>query len=233
MNTEVPPNDHPLADVPGGWRTQTITVGDSVLRVTLPADPDAFLDDGETVADHERTGYMPYWPYLWPAAATFAKQVAAADWPAGRRVLEIGAGVGLVGLAACAAGHRVAFSDYRPESVKLCLWNAKQNGFHNCCGLCFDWRQPPPANVDVILGCEVVYERAVHEPVLNVLEQMLAADGVCWLADPGRHTLAEFVVAARRRGFEVQFVDSVGVESRELTPGEYRRLELRRRLRRP
>ena len=42
---------------------------------------------------------MPYWPYLWPAAYAMSAAVLRENWPPGAAALEIGAGIGLVGLA--------------------------------------------------------------------------------------------------------------------------------------
>jgi predicted nicotinamide N-methyase len=89
-----------LPEIPGGWAAREIVVDRRNFRLTLPASPDAFLDDPAVRAASERDDYMPYWPYLWPAALSMAEAVARADWPAGTEVLEIGAGIGFVGLVA-------------------------------------------------------------------------------------------------------------------------------------
>lgn len=59
-------------------------------------------------------------------------------------VLELGAGVGVVGLAAGALGaSRVLLTDYDPIAVHLSERNAKANGLADvCCAQSFDWCQP-------------------------------------------------------------------------------------------
>ena len=229
--SERPPARPPLPrlpEIPGGWDERTIAVGDDALVVRLPADPDAFLDDPPTIAEHERTQYMPYWSYLWPAAVAMAERVRAADWPVRQRVLEIGCGIGLVGLAALARGDIVTFSDYRSEAVTLSLHNAEQNGFQNCEGLVLDWRRPVDRRFEVILGCEVVYERQNHGLVLDVLDAMLATDGTGWIADAGRHQADLFVADAQARGWSAALYDSHGAPVTELVAGSFRLIELRR-----
>lgn len=189
----------PLPEIPGGWTTRSVSVGSRVLTLTLPADPDAFLDDARVHEAHAKTGYMPYWGYLWPASLETAVAVMGRDWKAALTALEIGAGTGLTGLAALAQGLRVTFSDYDEQSVQLCLHNARQNGFENADGLVLDWREPPARTYDVIFGCDVIYEKPNHAPILNLLDTMLAPRGEAWLADPGRHTADEFVALARER----------------------------------
>lgn len=223
-----PPACASLPVIPGGWETKTIALAGRDWSITLPADPDAFLDDPQTVAEHERTGYMPYWQYLWPSALTMAQLVSAADWPRNNRVLEIGCGIGVVGLAALAKGYSVIFSDYRPESVILSLHNAHRNGFTHCGGLCFDWNHPPSAKVPIILGCEVIYEKQNHGLVLKVIERVLCPGGLCWIGDPGRHTADEFTARARKEGYAVTLFDKKGTPVSDHRPGEFRLIELRK-----
>ena len=64
----------------------------------------------------------------------------------------------------------------------------------------------------IILGCDVVYEPQIHEPILNVLDRFLTATGVCWLADPGRSQAADFATRARERGYRVSIRNKAGTE---------------------
>jgi predicted nicotinamide N-methyase len=212
--------------IPGGWTTRTVAVGDRRFCVTLPARPDAFLGDPAVLAAHDRTGYMPYWPYLWPAALSMARMVLEAPWEPGASVLELGAGIGLVGLAALARGDRVTFNDSQSEAVELALWNARQNGFERAQGACFDWRKPPVRSFSVILGCEVVYEIANHGPLLDVVESMLAAGGIAWFGDPCRQHAPAFIDEANRRGFAVDVVDECGRPMENVRAGRFQLIQL-------
>ncbi|HZZ73979.1 MAG TPA: 50S ribosomal protein L11 methyltransferase [Pirellulales bacterium] len=194
-----------LPAVPGGWATKVVALGAHSIRLTSPRDPDAFLDDPDVNSEHARSGYMPYWGYIWPAAWDMAQEIVEYSWPAiGRDALEIGAGVGLIGLAALAAGLKVTFSDYDPQAVAAALYNARQNGWAEAVGLVLDWRQPLNRKFPLVFGGDVIYERANHQPILNLLDAMLADDGACWLADPGRGRTEAFVMLACRRGYRVE-----------------------------
>lgn len=191
----------PLPDIPGGWTTREVAVAGHTFCLTLPAAPDAFLDDADVIAAHNRDGYMPYWGYLWPTSLEMAAAVLKHDWQAGLRVLEIGAGIGLAGLAGLAAGLYVTFSDYDPQAVGLALHNARQNGWTGAQGLLLDWRNPISQQFPIIFACDVIYELQNHVPILNVLDAMLADGGECWLADPARHQSEAFIALAQRRGY--------------------------------
>lgn len=190
-----------LPDIPGGWTSRTVDLAGRAIRLTIPAAPDAFLDDPEVIAAHNRDGYMPYWGYLWPTSLEMAAAVLQHDWPPGTAALEIGAGIGLTGLAGLAAGLHVTFSDYDRLSVEVALYNARQNGWEQARGIVLDWRQPLSETYSLIIGCDLIYEAQNHAPILNLLQQMLAADGECWLADPGRHQADKFLAASDQQGF--------------------------------
>ncbi|HUG93089.1 MAG TPA: methyltransferase domain-containing protein [Planctomycetaceae bacterium] len=226
LETRTPPV---LPAVPGGWTTRSIDLGPLRVELTLPADPDAFLDDPQVLADHDRDGAMPYWPYLWPAALAMSRRMLAADWSAGMQALEIGAGVGLVGLAAAARGLDVTVSDYRQTAVDLAVHNARRNGLANVRGRLLDWRASlADVRFPLILGCDVLYETRNHAPILNLLETMLASGGTVWIGDAGRQHAAAFIDQARQRGFTVTLSDAGGQPLAAPQVGAFQLLELQR-----
>ena len=137
---------HECEDLPtivGGWKTESVTIAGHTFQMSLPADPDDLLDTPETLAAHERDEYMPYWGWIWPAAREMAAEVLRTDWPSGTRCLEIGAGVGLVGLAALARGYEVTITDYDENAVLVADHNARLNGCTAFEARTLDWRHPP------------------------------------------------------------------------------------------
>jgi predicted nicotinamide N-methyase len=141
-------------------------------------------------------------------------------------VLEIGSGIGLVGLAALACGWDVTFSDYDEMSLLLCRHNAERNGFPGAKTLRLDWRHPTGPKFPVVLGCEVIYEAKLHEPVLDVIQALLAPGGCCWLADPGRSQAPRFYERAVARGFRITVRDEAGRARPMAAPGEFQVFEL-------
>ena len=200
-----------LPEIPGGWTERTWNLEGRDFRLTLPADPDEFLDDPAVHAAHELTEYMPYWAYLWPSALHMAQWIRRANWSAGSRILELGSGIGLAGIAALSRGHRVMFSDYEPQAVQLSLHNARQNDLAEfAAGEVFDWREPLERQFPIILGCEVIYEDRNHEPILRLLQTMLAPGGVAWFGDGGRWRAERFSRLLPEFGFECELRDEAG-----------------------
>ena len=176
-----------LPAIPGGWTNRDFRLAEKTLKITLPASPDAFLDDPEVLAANRRDDYMPYWSYLWPTSLETAVAVLGFDWPPGTQALEIGAGIALTGLAALTRGLWVTFSDYDQRAIDLALFNARENQIEQrAAGLLMDWREPLDRQFPVIFGCDVIYERQNHRPILGLLEKMLAKTGQAWMTDPGR-----------------------------------------------
>ena len=210
-----------------GWSVREYQFGDRTLKLTVPDRPDALLEDPDVLAANHRDDYMPYWAYLWPAAIHMSKAVMRADWLAGTRVLELGCGVGLVGVAARAKGCRVVMTDYDAKSVVVAQHNARLNGFDDVEARELDWRVPPKETYPVILGCDLLYEQRNHLPILELLESMLEPGGICWLADGGRNVAHQFWYLARERGYAVTMRDTEGREL--MQPGlHYQLFELRR-----
>lgn len=219
-----------LPEVPGGWTSQDVVVERQTFRLLLPADPNEFLGDEETLASGPNDDdYVPYWPHLWPASIQMAEAILAGNWQGDTSALELGCGVGLVGLAGLAAGLKVTFSDYEPTAIQLALENAHQNGFENGQAMLLDWKEPPAHQFPLILACEVLYETRHHRSLLALLETMLADRGECWIGDAGRQVAAPFVELARDRGFNVELYDEQGQLLPEPRVGRFQLMKLRTR----
>ena len=216
-----------LPPLPCGWTVREYAFDEHTLKLTVPDRPDALLNGPEVVAANNRDDYMPYWAYLWPAAIYMSQAVLKGDWPQGTRVLELGCGVGLVGVAARAKGCRVTMTDYEVTAVAVAQPNARLNGFDDVETCVLDWRSPPSTTSPVILGCDLLYEQRNLVPILDLLEIMLEPGGLCWLADGGRNAALPFWYLARERGYAVTMRDHEGHEL--MTPGlHYQIFELRR-----
>ncbi len=216
-----------LRDVPGGWAEREWTIEGHVFRPILPASPDALLDDEDVHAAFERDAYMPYWAYMWPAALKMAATVLRTSWVADTEVMELGAGIGLVGLAGLIRGLRVTFSDYEPKAVDLALFNARRAGFTQASGLVLDWRHPPARQFPLLWGCELLYEDRNHEPLANLILKMLAPGGTAWFADGGRARAERFCSLLPRFGLMSRLFDEQMQPLPSPRIGQYQLIEVR------
>ncbi len=171
---------------------------------------------------------VPYWARLWPAAELAADAVLSfAPWPVGSDVLELGSGIGLVGLAARLRGDRVRFSDISEGARMACERSARRNGWSDTPAIHLDWRVPSGLQASVILACDILYDPSLHEPLLRTIDEVLEPDGICWVADPGRTSSFDFAVLATER-FRVRLFDQVGEEALVPSRTRFQIFELRR-----
>jgi predicted nicotinamide N-methyase len=148
-----------------------------------------------------REEFMPYWAELWASGVALADDVASRALR-GRRVLELGCGLGLPSIAAARAGGRVTASDWSAEAVALFQRNASLNGVR-ARALVSAWNAPHAllehAPWDLVLAADVLYERRNVRELLWLLPRLVDERGEVWIADPGRRTAPEFLERAERK----------------------------------
>lgn len=206
--------------IPGGWSREKLTIEGSTFDLVLPHNPDAFLDELATRPVEQQEEDV-YWAKLWQAAPPTARAILRHDWTPGEACLEIGCGLGLVGIAALMKGLDVTFSDYVQVAVDTAIENARRNGFDQARGRIVDWRDPPDEQYPVIVGCDILYFEKMHIPLANTLDQMLAPGGVCWIGDAGRFHSGKFLHVMGERGYKVKLLDENGTPLLRPTHGTF------------
>ena len=171
------------------------------IRVTRLADAEALLEDIEpvTFAEDER---LPYWAELWPSAVALSHFLARHLDLEGRRVLELGCGLGLVSVVAALQGARVLCTDHEQAALEFARRNARGNA---CNGVRFrlvDWRRPAlRRRYHCILAADVIYESRSFAPLVSLLKRYLARGGMAVIAEPGRLNAPPFFNLLKQRGF--------------------------------
>lgn len=177
-------------------------------RVSLlhPVSAEDLIDEEAFTLDER----MPYWADVWPSARVLADRVLALRG-AGRTLLELGCGAGLVATAALLAGFRVCATDYYEEALRFTELNARQNTGAELETRLVDWRRLPTnlGRFDVVVGSDVLYERPYGALVARAIDVTLAARGEAYVADPGRIAAADFLRDAGARGLHVVSHDIV------------------------
>lgn len=173
---------------------ERVTIGNNTFLIDRPGDMEELVDLPEVRIAFSDDEYLPYWADIWPAARMLAKAILHHDWPIGLTTLELGCGLGIAGLAALKKGLRVIFSDYELTAVAFAEHNARLNQFENFEARPFDWREPPvDLQVPVVFGSDVTYEARNHDPLIKTLQHVLAPGGECWLTEPDRPKMSEFI----------------------------------------
>lgn len=179
--------------------TVIIPIGSRNWQITCVTDQDALLD-GVNEVEH-----VPYGFLLWESAVALACWlVECSDSIQSKRVLELGAGVGLAGLMARHLGADVWQTDHRGDVLRLAQENARQNGVLLPHQFTADWRNwDHTPKYDFILGADILYERAMHRHLFPIFHTNLASGGTLILTDPSRPQALELIARLEDEGWHV------------------------------
>jgi predicted nicotinamide N-methyase len=156
-------------------------LGNGVLAIRRPSGVEDLVEAGTPVS-------ALYWATPWPSGCALAREVAGLPLE-GRKVVELGAGLGLPALAAARAGATVLATDVQKEAMALLRQNARRALGRRIHTLRADVADPPPellgeAPFDLVLGADVLYRPELPEAFAALLPRLLGPDGVALFAFP-------------------------------------------------
>ena len=177
-----------------------VAIDDEIFFIVHPKDPESLIDE----AAFNRDERLPYWADVWPSARVLAARVLA-ERGAGRSLLELGCGVGLVAVAAARAGFDVTVTDYYEDALLFARANVWRATGEEPEARLVDWRAMPRdlGRFDVVVASDVLYERPYAQLVARALALTLARGGMALVADPGRVAAPAFLDAATALGLDV------------------------------
>jgi predicted nicotinamide N-methyase len=142
----------------------------------------------------------PYWARMWPSGLALADAVAAGPDLSGRRVVELGCGLGVPSIVAARRGAQVLATDGSPDAVVFAAHNLAINDVTGDVALA-DWRDAEAlvegGPWDVVLAADILYLRHNVDPLVRLLPRLLGHGGLVLLADPSRAGGRDFLAAAR------------------------------------
>lgn len=187
----------------------SLDISGETFVLYLVSDVDALLEEllakGEAHEDvlDER---IPYWAELWHSAIGMAEHVLESDaFDAESKVLELGCGLGLSGIAAGRKGGKVILSDYLPEAIQMAEIGWLENNATKADCRTIDWRAiDPQIKVDWVLAADVAYEERNFEPLLMAFDNLLKPGVKGLLSEPGRAIAKPFLASLEQEGFSVR-----------------------------
>jgi predicted nicotinamide N-methyase len=159
----------------GGVATQLLVVD----RLEDFVDGTALLRDAEVPEP-------PYWAHLWPGARSLARLLATGVDCAGRRVVEIGCGLGLAGLTAAVHGATVTMLDTAHDALRFVQASAELNRCRVDTVRTDVGRAGLRGAFDYCVAADVTYDPALQAALAEFLAVHLAPGGRAWCAESVR-----------------------------------------------
>lgn len=132
----------------------------------------------------------PYWAYDWGGGLALARHILnCPESVAGRSVLDLGAGSGIVGIAAAKSGaQRVIAADIDRYAIAATSLNAAANGV-TISTILGDLTKGKPPGVDIVLVGDLFYDAKLAERVTGFLDRCVRSEIEVLVGDPWRSHL--------------------------------------------
>lgn len=214
-----------------GYRTRQIVVrlGGHDFRIRALSDLQQFADP---LGIAERLGISSaQWSLfgqVWPSGRVLAEAMCTFE-VAGKRILEIGCGLGLSSLVLQRREADITASDLHPLAKSFLAHNARLNQLPELVYRDLDWAIPDHelGRFDLVIGSDILYERRHIEQLAFMLKRHALASAEIVFTDPGRGNSAPFTRALAEQGYGVTEVRSRFKES-DTPPFRGRLLRYRR-----
>jgi protein-L-isoaspartate O-methyltransferase len=164
-----------------------VVICDRRFSFLTPRHLEPFVDPEDLYRD------FPLWAKIWEASGVLATHLARLEVDPAKTMLEIGCGIGVVGIVASAFGHRVTMAEYNLHALAFARANAQINSCPDIDIRQLDWNQPTlPMRFDYIVGSEVIYKKNDIPSILALFQALLQPDGCIYLAEGVRQTGVDF-----------------------------------------
>jgi len=188
-----------------GYRTHHITrsVGGVDYRLRVLADRQQYADpDGHAARMGISEAQWSLFGQCWPSGHQLAEAMHRFDI-AGKRILELGCGIGLASLVLQQRGADVVASDAHPLTEPFLCYNAALNGLPapHYRQLCWDRGLPTLGSFDAIVASDVLYERGQPERIVAVIARHARPCAEVLLVDAGRGHAGRFGRLLADEGF--------------------------------
>ena len=169
-------------------RTQEVDIGEQHFSLRVLHDKQEYCDaDGAAERAGISSAQWGLFGTLWPVARLLTNAMISFD-VAGKRVLEIGCGLGLPSLMLQRRKADVTASDNHPLAEAFLQRNALRNGMQPLRYVDAPWDvvNSDLGRFDLIIGSDLLYERGSGHRLADFLDRHADRDAEVVLTDPGR-----------------------------------------------
>ncbi len=138
---------------------------------------------------------FPYWAKIWASSDAMVQFLLEEPcWIQNKKVLEIGAGIGVPSLCIASQAHKIIVSDFAPDAVLLLQKNIEYLKLTNVLALRIDWNNVSEDIVaDTILLSDTNYEPAAHNNLVFLIEKFINKGMTIIVATPNRLSSNPFI----------------------------------------
>lgn len=188
-----------------GYSTRILPfdVGGQAWKLRVLLDTQQFSDpDGRAEQLGISSAQWPLFGQVWPSGQRLADAVFALDMK-GKRVLELGCGIGLASLVLQRGGADIVATDIHPLAESFLAYNSALNDLPSVHYRPLRWDVPMPAlgTFDLVIASDVLYEIAHARLLGEVVERHARPDAQVLVTDPGRGNAPRFTSILAAQGF--------------------------------
>ena len=184
-------------------RNEKVLIGGHSYRLRVLSDKRQFSDpEGHGVRLGISSAQWSLFGQVWPSERLLAQAMHRFEI-AGKRVLELGCGVGLASLVLQRRGADVIASDMHPLADAFLAYNAALNALPAVHYHRLHWNVPQPAlgHFELIIASDVLHE--CDQPLLlaGVIERHASPAAEVMVTDPGHGHRSQFSRLLAEQGF--------------------------------
>ena len=169
-------------------KTETFIIGKDSYSIRSLKDNQQFDDHDESaVALGISSATWPLFGNVWPTSIVMALRVSELELD-GKRVLEIGCGIGLCSIVLHRKGVDITASDYHPQTQDFLNRNIVGNGLSPIKYQAGNWETENPqlGKFDVVIGSDILYQPAHAQQVSRFIDLHSNDGAQVMIGDPGR-----------------------------------------------
>ncbi|WP_210396143.1 class I SAM-dependent methyltransferase [Motiliproteus sediminis] len=184
-------------------RYQTLEVGSYDVHLRTLRDNQQYQDDlgiAESLGISSAT--WPLFGIIWPSGEVLANQMLVQEIE-GKRILEVGCGIGLSSLLLNQRNADITATDYHPEAGRFLAENVRINAGEPIPFVRTGWDDPQSSlgQFDLIIGSDLLYEQEHAILLAGFIDQHARPACQVVMVDPGRGHHARFSKMMIARGF--------------------------------
>lgn len=210
-------------------RQQRIRLGEQEYNIRSLSDKQQFADpDGRAELLGISSAQWSLFGQVWPAGRLLANAMDSFEVE-GKRILEIGCGLGLASLVLQRRGADVIASDMHPLAESFLAYNSALNALPSVPYRKLRWAVPLPTlgKFDLLIAADVLYERSHADLLAALVARHALPEAEVVFSDPGRGYSGAFTRALATQGFEVSETRGA-LEEDDTAPFRGRLLHFRR-----